>query len=993
MSSVLPILKNTSSTDTIENFDSIFNDILKNPDSSILKKPKLYEIAMRLLVNESEIDFKEYILKKLIFMFPDNDEFYYYMGFIFKDVDIYKSLMWFKICFDENKNNIDNLLDMFKILFDNDCCNFINYMDKTYDIFNDYVLTDDRIMLLLSTIKMKQHKIKDVENIYEKLLQKINDNKITNESFICTLYSNIGQLYAGILKPNITKNLYEKIIKICKNSKDVDPFLKKKMFENVMMLMFDYNYSDNNERYKLCQEMTTDIYNIENLYDFSDRNKRPNIIKIGYVSADFSYHAVSNFITPIIKNHDNNYFDIYLFVELNVEDVKVEYATHNIKIYNIQNIPTLECCQLIYNLGIDILIDLNGYTDKNRLDIFSKNPAPVQITYLGYPNTLGLSCIKYRITDHVCDHKESTQRFSEKLLRMPDTFLLFKSILQKKKIKTRFIKKNEPIILGSLNKEFKMSENTIRCWRTILEKTKNTKILIKMNNIDNIEYGRNFFMDKLNITTDRLIIHGYCTNTEYVKLLEKIDILLDTFPYSGTTTTCNALYNSIPVVTLFHKDYHVHNVSSSLLINSGAPELVAYSEEEYINKTIALCNKFEKINIYKTTISNNFDKLMNEKKFMNNYEKLLKETYYNHFNPSKQVPLPLTKQLKKEEREEVADETVGFPASNQGTRYKNDWGIVVQLPSEFISNEKSIISPPENTITPLKNSSKLQVTDLEQRPLSLTKQLKREEVAGVPAPNLNWYEYGFPTYPVIISYCNFGYVKFAENCICSLKIMKNHSIVFYCLDTDTYNYLSKLDTGDLNIKYILFDKYNLSKEFSIFNTNDFIEIVRKKMIVLHDALEKYKYIHFIDSDVVCINEPPQTFYKEYCDYDIVFQFDGTTYLYDIYQCVGNFTLKYNDKTMWLLSNIDNILINYPTIGEQEALQKILSGLCNRDIRTIEECKITAYPIEKYSSGYVFKSKIITKKNIKEKCYFFHANWCIGSDAKKEMLNEIGYWLI
>ena len=135
MSSVLPILKNTSSTDTIENFDSIFNDILKNPDSIILKKPKLYEIAMRLLVNESEIDFKEYILKKLIFMFPDNDEFYYYMGFIFKDVDIYKSLMWFKICFDKNKNNIDNLLDMFKILFDNDCCNFINYMDKTYDIF------------------------------------------------------------------------------------------------------------------------------------------------------------------------------------------------------------------------------------------------------------------------------------------------------------------------------------------------------------------------------------------------------------------------------------------------------------------------------------------------------------------------------------------------------------------------------------------------------------------------------------------------------------------------------------------------------------------------------------------------------------------------------------------------------------------------------------------------------------------------------------------
>jgi predicted O-linked N-acetylglucosamine transferase (SPINDLY family) len=134
-----------------------------------------------------------------------------------------------------------------------------------------------------------------------------------------------------------------------------------------------------------------------------------------------------------------------------------------------------------------------------------------------------------------------------------------------------------------------------------------------------------YYLDKLELNDDasRLIIVDKLSDKDYIQLFYKIDILLDTFPYSGTTTSCNALYNSVPVISLYHKDYHSHNVTSSLLINSGLPELVAYNEEEYIQKVIQLSTNLEILNEYKRNIHTLFMKLMDKKEFMKSYEDLL----------------------------------------------------------------------------------------------------------------------------------------------------------------------------------------------------------------------------------------------------------------------------------------------------------------------------------------------------------------------------------
>jgi predicted O-linked N-acetylglucosamine transferase (SPINDLY family) len=187
------------------------------------------------------------------------------------------------------------------------------------------------------------------------------------------------------------------------------------------------------------------------------------------------------------------------------------------------------------------------------------------------------------------------------------------------------------IILGALNKENKNSDYVLDTWKTILKTNSKLKILIKLSTLDNEIDRTAYYCKKLDVEKDRLIIVNKCSEEEYVNLFTKVDILLDTFPYSGTTTSCNALYNSVPIITMYNKDYHVPNVTASVLINSGFPELVSYNHEEYIQKVLDLSSNMDRIHNYKKTIHTKFMELMNSERFMKDYEKTLKNLYKSIF--------------------------------------------------------------------------------------------------------------------------------------------------------------------------------------------------------------------------------------------------------------------------------------------------------------------------------------------------------------------------
>ena len=629
----------------MENFDNLFEKILHDTEKI---EENIYQIGIEAVIQSSDILTKETILNKLLILFPSRFELYYYMGYIFRDTDIYKSMMWYRICLNINHHNVECVLELMKILFDHNYLHFIYYLNQTYDDIL-FKLRDDRISILLSAIYIKEGKVNLAEPILMQLLEKAENNTdIIDEMFIQTIYINTSFLFGKLTNIEVAMKYINKILMTFSSETSKDNEYMRIAFENYSLLC-DYVYTDHVVRFDHCKKLNYFHPNNKSFVNFLALQCRDNMkIKIGYVSNAFNDHAVSNFILPIFDNHDTDIFDVFLFTQHIYKHAK--FPT-----FNINKKSSDDCAKLIYGLGIHILIDIDGHTSENRLDIFSKNPAPIQMTYLGFPNSTALDFIQYRIIDSITDPSDSIQIYSENRLYMPRCFLLYKTDESLIFSSTQNIKRFEPqgfakqnrccnvrftpfpeknhIILGSLNKEPKNSKNVLQIWKQILHLTTNTKLLIKISSVDNVENRIKFYKDALDVEEDRLIIVEFCSNEEYMNLFYKIDILLDTFPYSGTTTTCHALHASTPVVTLYHKDYHAHNVSSSLLINSGFPELVSYSKNEYVEKVIDLCNQPEKLAEYKTSIRQGFSELMEPKQFMKEYEDILSRLYHQYEEP------------------------------------------------------------------------------------------------------------------------------------------------------------------------------------------------------------------------------------------------------------------------------------------------------------------------------------------------------------------------
>lgn len=591
-----------------------------------------YSTGIQLVLNTESICEKEDILTKMMVIFPKKKELYYYMGCIYKDTHPYMALNWFRNCFHLDPGNIENILDYVKTLFN---LNMISYIVK-WNKENNNILgktRDYRVMFLSATISIKTGDLQRALNSYNQIMENIHHMPEYNIIYVYLNYayllSRIGYLkdvfltYNKLIFPWLKRNENADFLQSIESKNAV-----KCLYENYLVL-FDYNYHNIQHRYSLCREIYHKLYRLENVPTYrhaSLLNHSDKKLSIGYVSSDFQEHAVSNFILPIIKNHTSR-FCIYLFSQ---KSVNISLFPKNVRIYPIQFINDEDCAKLIYDCKIDILFDLNGYTDGNRLGVFSRCPSPIQVSYLGYPNSLSLDFIQYRITDGIADSPESKQIYTETRIYLPKCFLLFESILQTVPVKRIPPEPESPILFGALNKELKNSTNALNAWGCILQKVPNSKIIIKIDSNDMYESRLDYYHQAMNVDTSRIIIVCKCSDAEYIDLFGRIDVLLDTFPYSGTTTTCNALFNSVPIVSLYNKDYHCNNVSSSLLINAGLGDFVAYSIDEYIEKAVHVAQcKIRNDHIHKQ-----FMELMNPTRFMQSYENTLGMLYQHHFKRS-----------------------------------------------------------------------------------------------------------------------------------------------------------------------------------------------------------------------------------------------------------------------------------------------------------------------------------------------------------------------
>ena len=315
------------------------------------------------------------------------------------------------------------------------------------------------------------------------------------------------------------------------------------------------------------------------------------VLRIGYVSPDFKTHSVAYFIEPVIRAHRRDRVRVFCYSNT----ITADGVTQRIQAWadewrDITRLDDDAAAEMVRQDRIDVLVDLTGHTARNRLLLFARKPAPVQATWLGYPNGTGMSQIDYRLSDAIADPPGMTEsHYVERVMRLPDCAWLYQPPAD---APPPAPPGDRPITFGSFNKFPKVSAGTMALWSRILAAVPNSRLVVKAKSLADpstreIALG---MLQSHGIGPDRVEISGWTGEvSDHLSRYNQIDVALDPFPYNGTTTTCEALWMGVPVVTLAGPT-HVSRVGASLLNAVGLNDLVAKTQEEYFGIAVELAD-------------------------------------------------------------------------------------------------------------------------------------------------------------------------------------------------------------------------------------------------------------------------------------------------------------------------------------------------------------------------------------------------------------------
>jgi protein O-GlcNAc transferase len=314
-------------------------------------------------------------------------------------------------------------------------------------------------------------------------------------------------------------------------------------------------------------------------------------LKVGYVSGDFRAHPVGLFLHPVLAQHDRASFDVYCYSNRDL----VDDMTHALR-------RAADHWEVVARFGddllakrirdneIDILVDLSGHTSGNRLGVFARHPAAVQVTWLGYLNTSGLPSMDYRLCDRYTDPIGATERFhTEQIYRMPHSQWCYAPIHDVPLVADPHPERPGALVFGSFNQYAKISDACLDLWCRILAEVPDATLAIL-----DVPGGRTreMFLQRLirrRIDPGRVVIHGRKSILDYFAAISSVDIALDTLPYNGATTTLDTLWMGVPIVAL-RGGRAISRSSYSIMRSLDLPELIAADPEEYVRLNVGLAH-------------------------------------------------------------------------------------------------------------------------------------------------------------------------------------------------------------------------------------------------------------------------------------------------------------------------------------------------------------------------------------------------------------------
>ena len=356
-------------------------------------------------------------------------------------------------------------------------------------------------------------------------------------------------------------------------------------------------------------------------------------IKIGYLSADFRRHPGGHFLLPVMVKTINSHNSNLCFSLIKQhDDVTERFESLADKWEEVDGCSNSHIEQLFLANKIDIAFDMQSHSKHNRIPLYARRLAPVQISWIGFPVTSCVAAMDYVITDKNADPPGSEKYYTEKLLYMPDCFLC-SSLTNLPQVEPPAFARNRYITFACFHNLKKLTDKSLRMWSGILERCENSRLKI-MGHLHGGKDDRELLNERITknrLPMDRVSISPMCSAMDYFASYNEVDIMLDTYPFSGATTTFDALRMGRPIITLVG-DRHVTRVSYSLIKQVGLEDLAAFSEDEYVEKAVSLAGDHERLSKINAELPRRVENspLRDQHAFRKNFEKIIRDVWVMH---------------------------------------------------------------------------------------------------------------------------------------------------------------------------------------------------------------------------------------------------------------------------------------------------------------------------------------------------------------------------
>lgn len=414
--------------------------------------------------------------------------------------------------------------------------------------------------------------------------------------------------------------------------------IKREDYSNFLFSLHNVNVS----REKLFEEICgfNELYeHVEKFQHDPATHPRHEKLRIGYISPDIRRHVVAFFSYAFYKCYDKSRFEVYIYAKNKEDNIAEDFKRSVDGFRNILFDDPKVAAQRIVDDEIDILVDLSGHTANNVMNVVAHKPAPVIISAIGWFNTTGVKAIDYFMVDKYTDPVGLNEDFfSEKMLRLQHSHFCYMWHDDPTVVNPAPCVKNGYITFISFNNFTKVTDETLRVWAKIVNAVPNAKLYLKGKAFRD-KYGTDKALARIQeagLPLEKLIYEP--DEQKYLQKYTRADIALDTFPYPGGGTTCDALYMGLPVITLV-QDRHNSRFGYSLLVNVGLGELCTFSEEEYIQKAVELANDWDRVRDYHLTIRRKMEEspVMNDGIYMGEVEAAY-ETIFNAWINGEPLP-------------------------------------------------------------------------------------------------------------------------------------------------------------------------------------------------------------------------------------------------------------------------------------------------------------------------------------------------------------------